>query len=543
MTVRIAAPSIEHHRAALGIGESRAAPVVDHRRARRPAGRRPRTRLEIDRAGWRRERARSTRPSRCWSTGRSPRCARASAPGARPGRAAPTARWSEWSPATTVEAGPARAGRLDARDRSGAAWPEDRESGRPTPLARPHRLRRRRRPRLGAAVRDRARPVRGRAQRDAGRRRHALARLDRVPAATAVLHLRRDRPGAARARTRSAPGSATAGTAGRLGWRGGFRNLFGDDLSFLGQLELTYADGRRETVATDAAWKAAPSPILRTGIYDGEDYDARDELDRLVQRPASTTTRGKPWPCANATRARSSHRPPRRCAAPRRCVPSRCSPRPRGARILDFGQNLVGRVRIRVTGPAGATVRLRTAEVLQDGELYTRPLRAGALDRPLHARRPCGRRGVGAAVHLPRIPLRRDRRLAGRPRRRGRRRRPRRPGVPHRPRAHRVVRDLGPAGEPPARERRLGHARQLRRHPDRLPAARRARRVDGRHPGLRAHRLVPVRRVGHAQRLASGCRRRAAAGRHDSLVRPGDPRSRRCGRRSARAPRGATSRR
>src|SRR6478752_3357036 len=56
---------------------------------------------------------------------------------------------------------------------------------------------------------------------------------------------------------------------GRLGWRGGFRNLFGDDLSFLGQLELTYADGHRETVATDAAWKAAPSPILRTGIYDG----------------------------------------------------------------------------------------------------------------------------------------------------------------------------------------------------------------------------------------------------------------------------------
>ena len=48
---------------------------------------------------------------------------------------------------------------------------------------------------------------------------------------------------------------------------------------------------------------------------------------------------------------------------------------PSGSRILDFGQNLVGRVRIRVRGEAGRTVTLRTAEVLQDGELYTRPLR------------------------------------------------------------------------------------------------------------------------------------------------------------------------
>ncbi len=48
---------------------------------------------------------------------------------------------------------------------------------------------------------------------------------------------------------------------------------------------------------------------------------------------------------------------------------------PTGRRILDFGQNLVGVVRLRGTGAAGDTVTLRTAEVLQDGELYTRPLR------------------------------------------------------------------------------------------------------------------------------------------------------------------------
>ena len=40
---------------------------------------------------------------------------------------------------------------------------------------------------------------------------------------------------------------------------------------------------------------------------------------------------------------------------------------PSGATLLDFGQNLVGRLRIRVAGPRGAVVRLRHAEVLEDG--------------------------------------------------------------------------------------------------------------------------------------------------------------------------------
>ena len=45
-----------------------------------------------------------------------------------------------------------------------------------------------------------------------------------------------------------------------------------------------------------------------------------------------------------------------------------------------------------------------------------------------------------------------------------------------------------PLARPPARERRVGHARQLPVDPDRLPAARRAARLDRRHPGLLARR-------------------------------------------------------
>ncbi|WP_442577005.1 family 78 glycoside hydrolase catalytic domain [Microbacterium sp. F51-2R] len=168
---------------------------------------------------------------------------------------------------------------------------------------------------------------------------------------------------------------------GRLGWRGGFRNLSGDDQSFLGQLELTYEDGTRQVVATDTTWKSARSPIIASGIYDGEDYDACEELagwslagfddgewDRVQLRRRDPATLVAP------------NGPPVRVT--QEVAPVEVLTTPSGRRILDFGQNLVGVVRLRGAAPAGTTVTLRTAEVLQDGELYTRPLReAKSTDR------------------------------------------------------------------------------------------------------------------------------------------------------------------
>lgn len=161
---------------------------------------------------------------------------------------------------------------------------------------------------------------------------------------------------------------------GRLGWRGGFRNLFGDDLSFIGQIEIEYADGRRQTIATDGTWRTSPSPMLRSGIYDGEDYDARLEQPGWSTPGFDDSVWGRV-----AVRDRDPGTLVAPTAPPIRVTedvaPVAVLTAPSGTRILDFGQNLVGRVRISVTGPAGATVTMRTAEVLQDGELYTRPLR------------------------------------------------------------------------------------------------------------------------------------------------------------------------
>ncbi|WP_307859057.1 glycoside hydrolase family 78 protein [Desertivibrio insolitus] len=163
---------------------------------------------------------------------------------------------------------------------------------------------------------------------------------------------------------------------GRLGWYRGFRNLYGHDLSLLAQLEIRYADGTVDVVATDDSWRAAPSPIVRSGNYDGEVYDAR--IAAALNGWSRPGFDDSDW-----HRVVAAHRDPATLVAPEG-PPVRCTQEvapvavlttPSGARVLDFGQNLVGRVRIRVSGSAGDHVVLRTAEVLQDGEIYTRPLR------------------------------------------------------------------------------------------------------------------------------------------------------------------------
>ncbi len=168
---------------------------------------------------------------------------------------------------------------------------------------------------------------------------------------------------------------------GRLGFHGGKRNIYGDRLGFLAQLELYDADGVITRVVTDEGWRAATGPILASDLYDGETYDACLERpgwsepdfgahDWLGVRPLEHDLRTLFAPLGPPVRRTQT------------LAPVSITRSPSGKTLLDFGQNLVGRLRLRVQGEAGQTVTLRHAEVLEAGELGTRPLRgAKATDR------------------------------------------------------------------------------------------------------------------------------------------------------------------
>jgi alpha-L-rhamnosidase len=162
---------------------------------------------------------------------------------------------------------------------------------------------------------------------------------------------------------------------GYLAWRDR-RRIYGEHLALLCQVRIVYEDGRVQVAGTDASWRAARGPVLMSEIYMGETYDARLEqrgfsspgFDDAAWTPVRVAT-----PAARTLLAPAG--PPVRRIEELR--PATVKKTPAGDTVVDFGQNLVGWVRLRVSGPAGTTVRLRHAEVLdKDGNFYTANLRA-----------------------------------------------------------------------------------------------------------------------------------------------------------------------
>ncbi|TDD68946.1 alpha-L-rhamnosidase [Jiangella aurantiaca] len=159
------------------------------------------------------------------------------------------------------------------------------------------------------------------------------------------------------------------------GFYGHARRVYGDQPAVAAQLHVTYADGTSEVVATGPDWRgAAAGPLVSSGIYAGERIDAR----RAVPGWSEVGFDDSGWSAVSVADAGvvpepAAAEPVRRTQE----VPVReVITTPSGRTVLDFGQNLVGRLRLRVAGPAGQVVTVRHAEVLEHGELAVRPLRA-----------------------------------------------------------------------------------------------------------------------------------------------------------------------
>jgi alpha-L-rhamnosidase len=152
---------------------------------------------------------------------------------------------------------------------------------------------------------------------------------------------------------------------------------YGDRLALLAQLELHYADGRVELVATDGSWRSGASGVLLNDFYDGQVTDLRIDGYAALDRGVTVV----PAPTASLAAPES---PPVRAVETMTAVSVNTTLD--GRHIVDFGQNLVGWVRLRGRGRRGSEVVVRHAEVLEEGELSLRPLRsAKATDRYLLA--------------------------------------------------------------------------------------------------------------------------------------------------------------
>ena len=161
---------------------------------------------------------------------------------------------------------------------------------------------------------------------------------------------------------------------GRLGYAGGRFDIYGSRLAALAQLEVVFADGSKQTIASGSDWSAGFGPILKSDLYDGEHFDARLD-DPAWSTPGYSAAEWSPVAVVDEASGElvAPTGPPVRFVESLR--PVSIEQREPGRWLLDFGQNHSGRLRIRAEGPAGSKIAIRHAEVTQQGDVYTDSLR------------------------------------------------------------------------------------------------------------------------------------------------------------------------
>ena len=137
--------------------------------------------------------------------------------------------------------------------------------------------------------------------------------------------------------------------------------VFSDRIAVRFQLELTYRDGRTETVVSDPKWEVWTTPILDSEIYHGETVDLTAECRYVGPAEEKSDVSALVVPQVG-----EFVREQERVCAKELIIT------PKGERVIDFGQNLAGYVEIRVKGQRGDRIVLTHAEVLdKEGNFYT----------------------------------------------------------------------------------------------------------------------------------------------------------------------------
>ena len=154
-------------------------------------------------------------------------------------------------------------------------------------------------------------------------------------------------------------------------WRGTtggtVKNNFGYKLHYFGQIELIYEDGSREIVASDEGFRHSSGALLASDMMMGDLYDARLEPEGWKQAGFDDNR----WEAVHLTDEHADAE-----LIPCRGVPVHEKEKflpieftdKNGKRILDFGQNIAGYVRMKLKGTKpGQRVRLIHGEDIRDG--------------------------------------------------------------------------------------------------------------------------------------------------------------------------------
>ena len=174
------------------------------------------------------------------------------------------------------------------------------------------------------------------------------------------------------------PGENTLGMALGEGWYKGdlifdrYHNLYGDTMQAICEVHITLSDGSEQVVGTDETWVSYSSPVLFSGIYDGEHLDMTQAISGWDQPGCTAPAHGV---------VLQDEKTPLIARVGPKILKKQELPvvevihTPIGETVLDFGQNMTGWVEFTVSEPAGTTITLSYGEVLQNDCFYRENLR------------------------------------------------------------------------------------------------------------------------------------------------------------------------
>ncbi len=162
---------------------------------------------------------------------------------------------------------------------------------------------------------------------------------------------------------------------GNLVWEGK-KDFFGKDLALFFQLQIDYADGSTDTIVSDESWKSSVGAIRSSEIYHGEMNDAREEKTgwRITNYDDKSWSGVSIHDFDKNVLVATYNEPVKKHEI---FKPLKIFKTPAGEEVIDFGQNLVGFVQVKVRGKEGDKITIYHAEVLDKmGNFYTANLRS-----------------------------------------------------------------------------------------------------------------------------------------------------------------------
>ncbi len=163
--------------------------------------------------------------------------------------------------------------------------------------------------------------------------------------------------------------------AGYLAWMGK-RNFFGPATRLGAQLDIEFADGSTRQIITDDSWRASYGPILHADMLHGCAYDPRKEMPGW-DAPGFDESQWKPVDVSEKIALVPSAYPADGVRRDDELATKAVTEPLPGEYVFDLGQNMVGWVRLKVSGAPGQKITVRHGEMLNpDGTVYTANLRS-----------------------------------------------------------------------------------------------------------------------------------------------------------------------